>query len=110
MRSRYQPGHTDMMVSPESLDDWLADNPLPAEAASEWHPISTAQHVKCPSIDLLVRDCGECYRVTDAWWCPDAECWYSRCQWSEPAPVTGEILGWMPTPDLTPPDVRGCVF
>lgn len=29
LKARYQPGHTDMMVSPESLDAWLADNPLP---------------------------------------------------------------------------------
>ena len=29
------PGHTDMMVTPESLDAWLEDNPLPAEPAGD---------------------------------------------------------------------------
>lgn len=27
------PGHTDLMVTPESLDKWLEDNPLPLEAS-----------------------------------------------------------------------------
>lgn len=31
LKARYTPGHTDMMVSPESLDVWLEGNPLPAE-------------------------------------------------------------------------------
>ena len=33
------PGHTDLMVTPESLDTWLADNPLVGEAepmSDEW--------------------------------------------------------------------------
>lgn len=27
----HAPTHTDMMVTPESLDDWLTENPLPEE-------------------------------------------------------------------------------
>ena len=28
----HAPTHTDLMVTPESLDDWLTENPLPEEA------------------------------------------------------------------------------
>ncbi len=31
MRTVLAPGHTDLMVSPEGLDEWLADNPPPDE-------------------------------------------------------------------------------
>lgn len=32
LNAAFAPGHTDLMVSPEELDDWLEKNPPPADA------------------------------------------------------------------------------
>lgn len=41
LTAKYEPGHTDLMVSPESLDAFLADNPLPEDPA----PLPVAEDV-----------------------------------------------------------------
>jgi hypothetical protein len=58
------PGHTDLMVSPETIDDFMAANPLPEDTPA---PDPVAQAARVPEVvalvnalqDMLQAVCGE---------------------------------------------------
>jgi hypothetical protein len=57
LKATYAPGHIDMMVSPESLDRWLEDNPPPADPVGDAMRevvIDVAAHLAA-AISLLER-------------------------------------------------------
>jgi hypothetical protein len=66
--------------------------------ASGWMPIETAPRDET-SVDLWVKSDFISYRLTDAWWCSDGECWYARGSYGDTEPLTdGTPTHWIPIP------------
>jgi hypothetical protein len=94
------PGHTDLMVAPESIDAFMEANPLPDAQPSSWQPIETA-----PKDRSVIAWDDECEAAGEAYFNDEADSWW----WANTAPhdsdasrpITSARL-WHPMPGRPP--------